>query len=301
MRFLPSWFWIVLLALITAGCGMDARSPSAEDWSSAKSGSEGEGWAAGLATAEEAPLPEAATPGAAMPPGDKIERKIIYTAEVDLVVENFDPVPEQVNALVKQYGGYVARSEVTGSEGYQRTGQWTLRVPVENYEQCLSAARGLGEVRSVSSDSSDVSEEFYDIEARLRNKRDEEARLRRHLEESTGKLEDILAVEREISRVREEIERMEGRLRVLSDLTSLTTIVLRVQEIRDYVPEEAPTYATRVRRAFSLSISSLVSTAQAVSIAAVAAAPWIPVVVVALVLAVWCLKLCWRLVFRRWA
>lgn len=294
------WCAVVLLGLFAAGCGMEGMAPSAQERAARSGGLEpGADEPVGLATGGEAASSDEASPGAALPPSDKIQRKIIYTAEVDLVVEDFDPIPAQVDALVKEYAGYVARSEVTGSEGYQRRGRWTLRVPVENYEACLTAARTLGEVRSVSSDSQDVSEEFYDIEARLRNKREEEDRLRRLLDEATGKLSDVLDVQREISRVREEIERMEGRLRVLADLTSLTTIVLSVQEIRDYVPEEAPTYLTRVRRAFSGSISALVSAAQAVSIALVAVAPWLPVVLVVFVLAVWLLKLCWRLVFGR--
>jgi len=302
MRRFSAWYLIALLGLLAAGCGMEAGAPPAQDWTAAKS-SGGESTAddigVGLAAGGEAASSDKASLGEALPPSDKLQRKIIYTAEVDLVVEDFDPIPAQVDALVKKYGGYVARSQLSGSSGYQRSGSWTLRVPVENYEACLTAARTLGEVRSVSSDSQDVSEEFYDIEARLRNKRDAEARLLRHLDESTGKLSDILDVEREIDRVRGEIERMEGRLRVLTDLTSLTTIVLSVQEIRDYVPEEAPTYLTRVRRAFSGSVSSLVSAAQAVSIAVVAAAPWLPVVLVVCVLALWLLKLCWRLVFGR--
>jgi chromosome segregation ATPase len=170
---------------------------------------------------------------------------------------------------------------------------------VENYRRCVTAVEGLGEIRSISSDLEDVSEEFYDLQARIRNKQEEEERLRRHLADSTAKLEDILAVEREIARVREEIERMEGRIRVLRDLTSLTTITVRVEEIRDYVPEQAPTYATRVRRAFSGSVASLVSTAEWVSIAAVALAPWLPVIVVGLLLGIGGLKLGWRLLFRR--
>jgi tellurite resistance protein len=66
-------------------------------------------------------------------------------------------------------------------------------------------------VRSLNSDAQDVTEEFYDVDARLRNKRVEEQRLVEHLKKSTARLQDILAVEREISRVRGEIEQMEGR------------------------------------------------------------------------------------------
>jgi hypothetical protein len=80
-------------------------------------------------------------------------------------------------------------------------------------------------------------------------------------------------------------------MRVLKDLTALTTIDLRVDEIKDYVPEGEPDYTTRVRRAFNRSLSALIATATALSIAAVAAAPWFAVLLLilgfVLVLRVW--------------
>jgi len=92
---------------------------------------------------------------------------------------------------------------------------------------------GLCELQSLSADSQDVTEQYYDLQSRIRNKQTEEARLVRHLEQSTGKLDEILAVEREVSRVREELERMEGKMRVLQDLTALATVTLHADEIKD--------------------------------------------------------------------
>ncbi len=239
----------------------------------------------GVAEAAEEPLPAEAA----------LKRKIVYTAEVDLIVEDFEPVPEQVETLAEQFDAYVANSTVSGSPGSPRTGHWTIRVPVERYEEFLAAARQLGEVRRVSVDSQDVTEEYYDVEARIRNKKKTESRLLRHLEDATGKLEEILEVEKELDRVCEEIERVEGRLRVLKDLTSLTTIQLTVSEIKDYVPEEAASYATRVRRGFQASIATLVSAAQGLSIAVIVLLPWL---VILLVLGVLSFAL-WRLVRTR--
>ena len=160
------------------------------------------------------------------PSTDALQRKIIYTATVNLVVEHFDPIPAQVEALVNRFGAYVARSQITGSPGSPRHGQWTLRVPAERYEAFLAAAREIGEVQNVSSDSQDVTEEYYDVEAHIRNKKQEETRLLELLSKATGKLEEVLAVERELARVRGEIEQMEGRLRVLSNLTTMSTVNL---------------------------------------------------------------------------
>jgi hypothetical protein len=218
--------------------------------------------------------------GQPLPGSDALQRKIIYTADVQLVVEEFNSVPTEVEKLVEEFDGYIARSTVTGSPGRPRSGRWTLRVPVQRYGTFLTAVQKLGEVHRISSDSKDVSEEYYDLEARIGNKKKQEARLLELLADATGKLEEVLSVERELARVREEIERMEGRVRVLNDLTSLTTVELTIDEIKDYVPDEAPAYATQVRRALEGSVNLLVSAAAGLSIALIALLPWLAVLLV---------------------
>lgn len=84
----------------------------------------------------------------------------------------------------------------------------------------------------MTSSSKDVSEEYYDVEARIRNKQKTESRLVTLLEKEAGNLEQVLKVEEKLDRVREEIERMQGRLRVLRDQTSLATVTLNIEQIR---------------------------------------------------------------------
>ncbi|HEY3965226.1 MAG TPA: DUF4349 domain-containing protein [Planctomycetaceae bacterium] len=81
-------------------------------------------------------------------------------------------------------------------------------------------------------------------------------------------------VEREVSRVRDDLERMQGRMRVLQDLTSLATVTLYVDEIKGYVPPQNPTFAVRISRAFDASWDALATTSQSLAVAAVAFAPW---------------------------
>jgi hypothetical protein len=214
------------------------------------------------------------------PKPDAVRRKIVYTATVDLVVEDFTGVPSRVEAMIKQFDGYIAQTTVSGSPGSPRTGQWTIRVPVDNYDRFVAAVQTLGEVRSVASKSQDVSEEYYDVQARMRNAKKEEERLLKLLDTATGKLEEILKVERELARVRGEVERVEGRLHVLDSLTAMSTLELRVEEIKDYVPEEAATYPTRLRRAFSGSITLLVTSAQTLFVVLVALSPWLAAILV---------------------
>ena len=261
---------LLLIALMALGCGGEYQSVPAE------------GNMAGELSDRIDPSGATTDPGVGqpLPSSDTLQRKIIYTADVELVVEEFNSIPSKVETLVEEFEGYVAGSTVTGAPGHPRSGQWTIRVPVRRYGKFLTAVQKLGEVHRVSSDSKDVSEEYYDLEARIGNKEKQETRLLELLADATGKLEEVLSVERELARVREEIERMEGRVRVLNDLTSLTTVELTINEIKDYVPEEAPTYATRVRRAFEGSVDLLVSAAVELSIVVIAVLPWLGVLLI---------------------
>jgi len=208
------------------------------------------------------------------------DRKIIYSAQVELAVEDFSPVADRVAALVKQFGAYVADSGLSGASGQNRRGTWKIRVPVAKFEEFVNATKGLGELISAGTSSMDVSEEYYDVDARIRNKTKEEERLLKLLEERPGKLEDVIAIERELSRIREELERMQGRMCVLADLTALTTVNLTINEIRGYQPAEAPTLATRVRRSFQESITAIQHTGEDLLVGCVGIVPWLPVMLV---------------------
>jgi len=286
----------ILILLVAFGCGAPSYAPGdfAGEKYAAPSASE-TAFESGAMTSSAPGDPGGGGPAGSLPEAGAVQRKIIYTATVDLVVEEFDPIPAKVRDLATQFEAYVARSNVSGSPGSPRSGEWTFRVPAGRYDAFLAAAQELGEVHQVTSNSDDVTEEFYDVEARIRNKKIEEARLVKLLEEATGKLQDVLAVEREIARVRDESERVEGRLRVLKDLTSLSTVTVSVREIKDYVPEDQVTYGTRVRRALDGSISTLVATAQAVSILLVVLLPWLGILLVLLIV----LWIIWRILRGR--
>ncbi len=225
----------------------------------------------------------AAPESAAIPANAEVPkegRRIVYRAEVEIIVERFDPLPDQIAAMVKKFGGFVSASNLVGSPGSRRTGRWVIRIPVDQFQSVLAAIRQMGEVRSINCTSDDVTAEYFDVESRIRNKKQEEDRLLKLLAEATGKLEEVLAVEKELSRVRGEIEQAQGRLRVMKDLTELTTVTITATEIKNYVPEQTPTFRTRIRRAWSASIANCFSFLQAASICAVASVPWLGVLLV---------------------
>jgi hypothetical protein len=271
----------VLALICIAGCGGNPESPAGTYIApSTANQPEFAAIAAAQTISEEQPPGAAAqagkTPIAAEP--GKLQRQIIYDADVRLIVEDFEGIPERVQRLVTDAGGFVAQHKLHGRSGNPRSGEWKIRIPAAGYANFLDEVRNLGELLSLAANSQDVTEQYYDLEARIRNKRKEEARLLKHLDENTGKLEEILAVEKEISRVREELERMEGRMRVLKDLVSLTTVTLHVDEIKGYVPPQAPTFALRVSRAFAGSWEALVATGEGLVVAGAAVGPWLAVI-----------------------
>jgi hypothetical protein len=218
-------------------------------------------------------------PGQAQPAKpEPVSRKIIYTASVEITVEKFEAAEQELLQLVKaQDGAYIAKSDVRGSPGTPRSGTWTIRVPVAGFEAFKQAVAGLGELQRNQTDSQDVTDEYYDLGARIKNKQVEEERLLKHLEKSTGKLEDILAVEKELTRVRGEIERYQGRRQYLEKLSALTTVTVTIHERKNYVPSEpkAPAFGTTVSRTFESSLDLLTAFGKGLVLVTVALVPWL--------------------------
>jgi hypothetical protein len=222
---------------------------------------------------------------------EQIQRQIIYTARLNLIVEEFDGIPEMVEKLASGHSGFIADSTLEGSSGSPRSGTWTIRVPVRQYGTFLDAAKTLGEFQSLTTESQEVTAEYYDVKARIANKQLQEKRLLELLEKGTGKLEDILAVEDQLARVREEVERMQGRMRVLKDLTAFSTITLSVNEIKGYQPPEAPTFGNRIARAWSGTLDALMSTGQNLVIGIVAVGPWLVILSIPFILFIWMIRM----------
>jgi hypothetical protein len=210
-------------------------------------------------------------------PAPAIPRKIIYDARIDLVVDSLNGLEASIMDLVKQHGGFLAESDLVSQISTQRTATWRVRVPVDRFDDFVRGVSRLGEVRTSHLGSQDVTEEYFDIEARIRNKQEEEERLLKHLADSTGKLEDILKVENELTRVRGEVERMQGRLRFLANRADLSTVTIMATELKNYTPPEPVTLAAQVSTTFFRSVSALIAFGEAVLLLVVALVPWLPV------------------------
>ncbi len=158
-----------------------------------------------------------------------IDRQIIYKVSMSLEAKSSTAARDEIEALALEVGGYVSDTESWVAEAGQRYVTITIRVPTKRFREVIARVRALGEVKQESIEAQDVTEEFVDIEARLRVLRQTEQRLLDLLKRS-GKLADLLQIERELAQRRTEIEQVEGRLRYLKDRVAFSTITISIQE-----------------------------------------------------------------------
>ena len=155
---------------------------------------------------------------------------IIRNGHVVVRVDSLERAIERVRRLATAMGGTVGNVSVNTGEREVRSATLEVKVPSARFDEAMTGMSPLGKVEHSTASAQDVGEEFVDLTARLANARRLEARLLDLLANRTGRLEDVLAVERELARVREEIERYEGRIRYLSTRVATSTIVAALHE-----------------------------------------------------------------------
>ncbi len=155
---------------------------------------------------------------------------VIRTANVSIEVDSLEPAIAQVRELAAQFGGYIANTDIATGKHQLRNATLEVKIPAARFDASLAGLSPIGNLESVSVEAEDVGEQFVDATARMENARRLERRLIDLLAARTGKLKDVLDVEQTLARVREEIERYEGRLRYLRAHTAMSTLSIYVHE-----------------------------------------------------------------------
>lgn len=268
---------ILLLALLAAGCERDSSKSDGATASPYRDAVQtnqasdmrmkdesARGAVAGVAasppeglssTAEVQPMRDASgqITSSQLPMGGSVApTMIIRNGDAIIEVAKVDDAIIKVRQLATQLGGYVANSSVTGGRDQTRQAMLELKIPAARYDQAIAGLGTLGKVETVNSTAQDVGEEFVDVTARVSNAKRLEDRLVALLANRTGKLDEVLRVERELARVREEIERYEGRLRYLTTRVAISTLNITVHEpvsVLGRTPGQNP-IAEAIRRAW---------------------------------------------------
>jgi hypothetical protein len=161
---------------------------------------------------------------------DPASGMIVRTGTASIEVDSLEPGLGAVRALAARLGGYVGNTSLQGGGDELRRATVEIKVPAARFDDLTAGLDPLGRVESVNVSAEDVSEEYVDLGARAANARRLEERLIDLLATRTGKLQDVLSVERELARVREEIERLDGRMRFLKSRATMSTLSVALHE-----------------------------------------------------------------------
>lgn len=204
--------------------------------------------------------------------------KVVKTAEIsiDLPRGSFGDRFQRASAIAARHGGFVAASNTTSDR--LPSGSMTLRVPASQFEAALGELRGLGTVRTQHVSGQDVTSQYVDLQARLRNWEAQESVLLK-LFDRASTIDDSIQVERSLQDVQLQIEQIRGQLNVLDDQTDFSTITLAMNEV---APKPAPVAApSRLSKAWHDGWKGFVAVVTGLAVALGYASPFLVVAIVA--------------------
>jgi len=185
----------------------------------------------GLTTSAPAAAPVSEEPGGTSASAPMIVR----TAELGMTVQDFEKARSHLDEILARHRGYLGGLQISSPSNHGRVLNGVLRIPVGQMDRALTELKNLGHVDSESQNGEEVTAQYVDLQARLANARHTEQRLTEVLQQRTGKLSDVLAVETEIARVRGEIESMEAERKSMATQVAFATLNVTLTE--DYKPQ----------------------------------------------------------------
>lgn len=191
------------------------------------------------ARAKESDQPDNSAPTAAIqdasqaaaapvPPVDA--RKLIRNAQLDLQVSSYDAAVQRLTTLAAEANGFVATQSSARLPNGKLQGTVVVKVAPDHLDRFLEKVRALGELKNQTLGTEDVTKAYFDTDARLRNAKRMEDRLLEMLKKNTGEVSDLLQVEKELARVREQIEQMQGELKYYDALVQYATVTITLAE-----------------------------------------------------------------------
>ncbi len=195
-------------------------------------------------------------------------RKVIYTAELFIQVKNFSQSSASFQDEIASLGGYVLESNTyTSEDDAPKEGTMTVKVPQEKFRNFIKIVeKGSVKVNQQTVTGQDVTEEYVDLESRLKSKKVVEERLLSFMKEAQ-KTEDILKISSDLSTVQQEMEQITGRINYLNNQTAFATITLNISENQINVPGlengELKTWE-KTKKQFMESLNSLLAAGSAV-------------------------------------
>lgn len=158
------------------------------------------------------------------------QQKLVWTGQLSVEVKDAEQAVARLETAARELGGYLTGTQLDRQASGVRSGQLVMRIPAVHYTKAGQSVRGLGKVLSESSNVEDVTKAYADLEAHLKVKRETERRVRDLLALRTGTIKDVLEAEKELARIRGEIDTMEGERRWYEHQVRFSNITVSLQE-----------------------------------------------------------------------
>ncbi|PIP23776.1 MAG: hypothetical protein COX36_01410 [Candidatus Nealsonbacteria bacterium CG23_combo_of_CG06-09_8_20_14_all_38_19] len=167
--------------------------------------------------------------------GSSANRLVVRTGKLQMVVKDISGVVNNIVQYVEGRGGWVVSSDVTKFQDVP-SGSIVVRVPSASFDESINYLRGLAEkVTHESTSGQDITEEYTDLQSRLRNLEATEAQLLKLMEKS-GSISDILSVQNQLTSTRGQIEQIKGRMQYLEGSAEMATITVNLALSEDLLP-----------------------------------------------------------------
>ncbi|ONK21669.1 hypothetical protein BLX87_20850 [Bacillus sp. VT-16-64] len=164
------------------------------------------------------------------------DRMIVHRGNLEVKVKNLETARKDIEKKVKEYGGYIVESNIYREENELMSGYLTIRIPEKHFQQFLNdTEKAAVEVMERSVTGQDVTEEYVDLESRLKSKRAVEQRLLDFMK-TAQKTEDLLKISSDLAKVQEEIEVIVGKMKYLENQTAYSTVDIFMKENKVVVP-----------------------------------------------------------------
>jgi anti-sigma factor RsiW len=202
-----------------------------------------------IVTGPNIPSAEQVEPNPEAPASVLTNRKLIRNAAIELEIASFDDAVQKITGFANEEHGYVATTSSEKQANGKLKGEILVKVLPENLDHFLQKIRGIGDLKNQTLGTEDVTKAYFDTDARLKNAHVMEQRLIDMLKTKTGKVSDLLQVEKELGRVREQIEQMQGELKYWDSQVQFAAVTISLSEKN---MEEAAAFLLKERAQLAL-------------------------------------------------
>jgi Domain of unknown function (DUF4349) len=265
---------LVIAMVLVSACNAQKRADTPRETAAAAAASEVTDHAA-LADAQAAAPPpsfryeEARSMAAAFKPADMSQpspepvpvpddRKLVRRGEMTLEVRSVVDAMERLIPLVSSMGGHTANRSERQNEYGTHSASITCRIPADRLDAAIESVKALGLLQALTLSADDITAAYFDVHVRIETQKALENRLVALLQRPTNKLSELLEIEREVARVREEIDRLEGRKRLWDNQVELSSLVITLEEPAPVVAGTGGGFLQTLTQAFGQSAENFV-------------------------------------------